>query len=446
MTTIDKLKYVAFVEMILAILTIVGIVFVITFFYDSGYLPPPFFDNPDDTFMDWYNTAHWVYKPGAYEQWRSIYPPFSFIFLRIFSNPSCYVDLNANARNCDVFGAYALAAFMVLNSLILYYIYVRDSKYTAIPRAIALGFGMPMLFAWERGNLILPCFTFFILGHGRLLKAGWVRWVCLAAAINFKPYLVVTVAGRVLRRQWRWAEGCAVSVILIYVVSFMLLGQGSPIDLLSDIFSFSQVSSVVQTSSLTYMSTYNSLLDILQQPIPIMHFVGSRPIELLESILPIAIGLGELGVIACFAGAVWRPNALPGYRLAALSMAVLLTVTNPGGYAAVFLFFFVFHERWNHPGQVVALICTYLLCVPGDHQFVGIAHLTKNSYLSGRTVGYNFGLTVGGFVKPALLLMVEYGLVAVSLSDILRTPSSIARRRVRALFVEPSANPVSDLT
>ena len=424
-------KFYSRAEKLLAFLIVIGVIQVIVFFTKNGYLPPPFFDDTTDTFMDWYNTAYWVYKPGAYDEWGSVYPPFSFVFLRFFSNPSCYAWNGAAARQCDQLGIFAISGFFLLNFVLLYKIFQKDVAGTAIPRAIALGLGLPMLYSWERGNLIVPCFTFFILGHGRLLKAGWVRWLCVAASINFKPYLVLALAGRVLRRRWRWLEGCAVAIVIVYAVSFMVFGQGNPIALFNNIAVFSQGSDVIRWSSIAYVSTLNAILDILKSPLPIMRFIGSRPIEAMESIFPAAIGLSEIGVLTCFAGAVWRPNAVPAYRLAALSMGLLLTVSNPGSYAAIFLFFFVFQERWEGPGQIVALIATYILCVPLDYEIVGIGHQIKDSYLSGRAVGYDTGLTVGAFLRPALMLLIQYGLVAASLRDIGRAPQPASRRHRR---------------
>lgn len=419
----NKLGGSRLVESVFAVLVLAGIVWVFFFFLSNGYLPPPFFDDTTDTFMDWYNSAYWVYHPGAYYTWGSVYPPFSFVFLRIFSTPSCYRDSEPIARSCDNLGANVLFAFVLINFIILYLIYRKTDPKTALPRAIAVGFGLPMLYAWDRGNLIIPCFTFFILGHGRLLKSAWARWFCLAASVNFKPYLVVTVLGGVLRRRWRWAEGCGVAIVTLYFASYAAFGQGSPIEVLKNIIGFSDYAPIIRLNSIVGASTYSALLQLLQSPYPIMRIIGSKPIELLELIIPIIERVGEVGALACIAAAIWRPKAFPAYRIAALFMVILLTVSSPGGYAEVFLFFLVFLERWKSAGQIIALVATYALCIPWDYQLVGIIHQIKYSYLSGHTVGYDMGLNLGAFVRPALLLMVEYGLIVASLSDIFWTSS-----------------------
>ena len=408
------------VEPTLAILVVAGVVWVSMFFLSNGYLPTPFFDDTSDTFMDWYNSAYWVYHPGAYVTWGSVYPPMTFLFLRLFSNPSCYVETEPIARHCDHTGVFVLCIFIVINLVLLYFIYRKSDPKTAIPRAISLALSLPMLFALDRGNLIVPCFTFFILGHGRFLKSAWIRWLCVAISINFKPYLIITVLGVVLHRRWRWAEGCAIVIVTLYAVCYVIFGQGSPAQILKNIGGFSGESPTIRLDSIIYSPTYIEILKLLKSPFPIVGIIGSKPIETMEFIFPVAMQIGEIGALVSIAGAIWKPNAVPAYRIAALAMALLLTVSEPGGYAYVFLFFLVFLERWKNPGQIMALVATYALCIPWDYQIVQIAHQLQYSYLSGLTVDYGMGINIGAFVRPALLLIVEYGLVVATLSDLIR--------------------------
>ena len=73
---------------------------------------------------------------------------------------------------------------------------------------------------------------------------------------------------------------------------------------------------------------------------------------------------------------------------------------------------------WDSVGRIAALVATYTLCIPWDFMLVRIIHAVAPSYLSGRTVGLDFGVTLGAMVRPALLLAIEFGLVAASLTEL----------------------------
>ncbi len=423
------------IEFLLATLILFATYKIAIFFFSAGYLPPPFFDEASDTFMDWYNTAYWAYRPGIYSEWMSVYPPLSFLFLRLFSIRACYNDDPFASRVCDPVGVWVITIFTVINVYLIYKDFKKADKINALPRTLALGLGLPALFAWERGNLIVPCFTLFILAHGRALRWTWLRWICFGAMANLKPYLVIVVIGKLIRRKWRWVEGCALACLLVYVVSYIVLGRGSPLELYADTVIFSGSPGSISLDFIEYATTYNSMLDILKTALPLMHFIGSRPMELVELVVPWAMKLGLVGVLLCYAMAVWKPYVLSSYRLSAMSIVLLLTISRgAGGYAELFLIYFVFQEKWEGIGKIVALVTAYILCVPMDFMIIKIIHAVTDSYLSGRAVGYDFGLTLGAVARPGLLLILEYALVAASLMDLYR---SVSLGRVHSIRAEP---------
>ncbi|WP_210766653.1 hypothetical protein [Caenibius tardaugens] len=81
---------------------------------------------------------------------------------------------------------------------------------------------------------------------------------------------------------------------------------------------------------------------------------------------------------------------------------------SPGGYTQVFLIFLIFLEPWDRPGPIVAIVCGYLLCIVGDIPLAQILQLTTTSWLSERTVNPAFGLTLGHFVRPGLIVLIVW--------------------------------------
>jgi hypothetical protein len=144
---------------------IVGLGDTIRRFFVDGKLPQPFIFDINDTFMDWFNTAYFAHENGTYDLWRSVYPPLSFVFLKVAGNGACYVNGPLPARDCDTFGIVAIFTFYVLGSALAWRAFHLQDASTAKFRGIAFALSLPWLFTLERGNLILVCFCFFVLAH-----------------------------------------------------------------------------------------------------------------------------------------------------------------------------------------------------------------------------------------------------------------------------------------
>ncbi len=176
-------------------------------FAQGGYLPQPFYYLVNDSFMDLYTTATWAHRGGAYTVWRTLYPPLSFDLLRLVTDAKCYLQGDLAGRRCDRAALGVLIAVALANAGLVLLSYRMSDPRTALPRALAVAAGLPMLYALERGNLLVPTFTAFALGTGPLIRSRWGRIVALAFSVNFKPYLLGVFLPAVARRDWRWLLG-----------------------------------------------------------------------------------------------------------------------------------------------------------------------------------------------------------------------------------------------
>jgi hypothetical protein len=388
----------------------------------DGYLPSPFLYAKSETFTDWYNTAYWANNAGAYSQWESVYPPFSFIFVKIFSKASCYVQSAYVGRDCDHQGYVLITLLTLVNFVLAWLTYRKVDRTTALPRALAVGLGLPVLYAWERGNLNVPCFTAFILGYGNLLRSTRLKTLFAAITFNFKPYLILAVAGRVVRRDWIWLEGCGLFIVMVYAASFAIFGSGDPVTLLKDTLGFTHTpDDFITWDLIDFTTTYNAMLLVLKSALPIIAYVGSAPVEAMQRAIPLLIRIGAVGVVVCLAYATLRPMTCSRGRISAIALLVFMSVSMaPGGYAAQFALFFVFYERGRGVGRILALAGAYLWCLPIDVSIVTLTRESNFSFLSQRVAMTEHGLTLGQLLRPGLLLLVEYGLVWASAGDILR--------------------------
>ncbi|RYE60054.1 MAG: hypothetical protein EOO82_03675, partial [Oxalobacteraceae bacterium] len=227
-----------YLEPLFAISVFVGIAYAMWHLFNYYYLPQPFFFDPMDAYMDWINSSQWGRDQGTWDVWQTIYPPLSFIFLDIFGIDKCYLSESKFARECDWLGVGTLHAFMILNMVLVSLTYLKIDRKTAVWRSIALGAGLPVLFAVDRGQLLIVCFTCFILGYGPLLRSTRLRWLAVGLAINFKPYLIASIFPQLLRRRWLWFEGALLATVAVYLVTYGILGRGTPKEIVDNLINF----------------------------------------------------------------------------------------------------------------------------------------------------------------------------------------------------------------
>jgi hypothetical protein len=389
-------------------------------FAADGYLPQPFYYLVKDSLMDLYTTATWAHRDGAYSVWRTLYPPLSFDLLRMVTNAKCYVHGDLAGRQCDRAAFAVLVAVFLANAGLVVWSYRLSDPRTALPRALAVAAGLPMLYALERGNLLIPCFTAFVLGTGTLVRSRWGRLFALAVSVNFKPYLLGVFLPAVARRDWRWLLSFGAIGLAIYVATFVVQGAGTPQELLSNIDIY-RAGNLDPWSNIYYATSY----------LPLARFISAH--QGVAALLPpwaaaafsfgvIAVmRLVQLAVAVCMIAAAIRPAGVHSRRFMALFTAMILTTVTNGssGYALIFLFFLVFFEPWRGAARIAILVSAYLLCLPIDWAFWPMMHGPAYSFLGGREVSVSFGVSLGQLLRPGLLLIVQVGLIVLNLDDIL---------------------------
>jgi hypothetical protein len=397
------------------------------FFLVEHYLPQPFLFDTNDTFMDWFNTALYAHKEGAFDVWRTVYPPLSFVFLRAFSIDSCY-GYPFSARDCDWVGITTITVSYLLDCLLAGIAFWRNDRNTALPRTLAFSFGLPLLFTLERGNLIIVCLIPFMMAYGKLLRSRLGHALAIAITINFKPYLVVPSLTFAVRRDWREMELTGLATIFVYLITLMIFGAGMPIEILDNLANFASLNSRgFQWQDFYFSTSYASTLALgAAVEAPILAFVPSRVIEIATWLLPALIASTQIAAFMGLAAAWLQPRAISLARNAALLAGAHLATKSPGAYALTFLIFLVFLERGRRPGQMIALVAAYSLSITYDQSIATVINSNAQSWLSGQAVQMRFGLAIGQFVRPALVILIVWGLAIDSV-----TQSILAHRRMR---------------
>lgn len=387
------------VEGVLAGIVLASLGYLAWQFHNLGYLPHPFQSNTDESLMDFFNTAYWSYRKDAYLDWHTVYLPAAFLFVRGFTQSRCYgVDAYA-ARTCDP-GASALIAIPYLLNFCLVFLSFRKSGHArAIARTTALCLGLPMLYGLELGNLIIPCFTFFVAAFGGLVRSERLRWFLIAMSINLKLYLLVLALPRLAAREWRWIWGTGILGMIIYLATYIGYGVGSPVAVVRDLLFYAE-----------HMPNQYAMQN---------HFsaLASTQLNAWNHIFPLLIYSGQAGVAACYAATLTVKRAISTTHLTILILTLLSTqaALHTSGYSAdytqVFLIFMIFWTYEKGPASLMLVIPAYLLCISTDVQFSPAIHSPVYSYWSQRWVMVKNGVALSQFARPALLLFIQYVLI-----------------------------------
>lgn len=412
------------VEPALAAAVVAGIAWCIGYLFINHYLPQPFLYDKSDTFGDWFNTATWARDNGVYDSWSSVYPPLSFVFLRLVGVDRCYstpsIDgLLAELRVCDWVGLWAIWLIFALNVVLVWRTFRKlDDPKTALPRTICVGLGLPMLDGVERGNLMLITFTCLILALGPILRSARLRWLFAGLAVNFKVYLIAAVIPLLLKRRWRWVECALVSVVLVYLCSYAILGYGTPAEIANNIFQFSN-GVIYNILDIWHATTYGPLISLMTEGnFPFAFFIGSQNVDRILLILPALQHLTQLSLIAAAVAAWMRPEVVPTYRVISIGLLFTMVTSDAGMYSIAYFMLFVMMEPWRGVGRRWAIVACYILALPLDIP-IGQLPSTAADFYVGNIRGFvdNY-VVVGPFIRPFIIMTIAMALSLTTIREV----------------------------
>lgn len=405
------------------------------FFGAYHHLPQPFFYEPSGTWMDWYSLTRWAHEAGAYEVEQSIYPPLSFVLMRVFSLSHCYALTHSEeARDCDWLGGVALVGCWLLNIALTFVAFRRIDRRTAIPRTFAMTCGFPMLYALERGNLLIFCYTCMLLAFGPLIRSARLRWLFAGVAVNFKVYLISAVFAPLLRRRWIAAEGMLLATVLVYLLTWFIMGEGSPAQVVRNVANYSTGFGAAAALDLWFPSTYIPVQTLLTGTFPLYSVMGSHDAEVIGIGVAVFTRTVQAAILAAAAAAWLRPEAVPPNRLVYLAVALALTTSEAGGYTEMLLLMFVFMERRRGAAKTAALLIAYWLSIPFDVTLGLVPPIVRYSWLSNQDVIVEFGVGLMSLLRPGLSMIIAVLLSAVTIRAVaadVRAQGWRGRRRFR---------------
>jgi hypothetical protein len=153
----------------------------------------------------------------------------------------------------------------------------------------------------------------------------------------------------------------------------------------------------------------------------------------------VALRAPQIVALGLVTFALFRPGAVEVRRLGALVACAAVTayVTGSAGYAQIFMVFLVLFEPWRGLTRKIIITAAYLICIPADVILLPLIHAPAYSFLGQRMVMADFGVSLGHFLRPALLLVIQWGLIALNIGD-LRRPGGQDSRHDDGLTCAPA--------
>src|SRR3989338_5513952 len=406
----------------LAILSIsVGFFYYVYYLMVNGYLTSPFVYDKSNTFMDLFNILYWANDDGRYTDWSSVYPPLSFLILRLISFVFAGGGHGTAAAMRDNF---PLVAGFFLIYLAVPAVVLKTKLWQGLPtnEKILIYFAIivstPMLFALERGNIIMLCPVLLALVLSRI---GFVRCLCIALLINIKPYFALLIIYYIARKNWK---GFATSVVLsglIFVFSGFVLYNHFLVffeTLLGfshskGMFSFKDVIALPSSISAFSYALKNPEGASIASGLLTTGLSTSFFTTGLSTIIAYIIEAAKWIVIAISLATLFTKSMV--MRDAEIFTLLVVAITNlgvwVGGYSLISYIvlipvFINLRENWLYI-SLLSVIAMPLDIIPITTNFIG----QQYSYLSNSYVDVQWSLGLGSVIRPianlVLLLMLS---------------------------------------
>lgn len=381
--------------LLVSIITISVIYFILSAVY-SGYLPGPFFYVKSDTFMDFHHIQYWTYDVGRYTDWGSIYTPFSFFLVSIFTS-----YFPGDAFHLREHSAAPLSIFLLVAiSFIAYF----QSKFTSIQNKyiwiFASLFSVPFLFAIERGNLLIYALL-FLLVSALNYKKNFVFSFFLAMAISLKIYLVALLFIPLLNFHFSKITLTLILVLVVNIMSANILGEASWLLFLDNIFEFSSDPKHYEWSYFSY--SYQNILLAFAALSPQYEDIGFLANALM---LLVVLMLFFLVSIKYLHLSVSAKNTERDTLQVLLLMLIMIVVKNSGGYTYILLFAFLPTIIFNRFSFYVFL----LLILPAEIVLMELDTILVESYISKDQVDIGRDVTLGMITRPLLFLVLYFSI------------------------------------
>ena len=196
-----------------------GVAFEKLFFYDTS-----------DTFMDFFNPIKFSLtgNPYDFKEMGADYPPIAYLIFRLlghFIPGSKHMD--AYQLRESQMGQVLLLLFTLICTLAMFYLTYRvfnGKEYEKLLFLLTLIFSLPLLFLFERGNILLLVvallMAFLVLRDSNNAVIREISLICLALAAGIKLYPAIFGLLLIVDKKYSQVVRCLIYGVVIFIVPF----------------------------------------------------------------------------------------------------------------------------------------------------------------------------------------------------------------------------------
>ncbi len=236
-------------------------------YFGNGSFVDTFFLRCGDLFMDYFNSIRDAAQgAGVYTVRKVIYPPLANLIFLIISQfaPHGFNQTSfANRKDWIYYPSAILLVtlFMMVCCLVLFCVFrekLKKSRLFSCIFAFFVIFNCPVLYMFERGNILILCFialaVFGFTYDSESKVKREISIIALAVAASLKLYPALFMWFFIADKRYKELFRCiAYTVLLIILPSFFFGGPACLITLLQNTFSFSSKPTTT-TSAITIIS------------------------------------------------------------------------------------------------------------------------------------------------------------------------------------------------
>lgn len=278
-----------------------------------------------------------------------------------------------------------------------------------------------MLWALDRGNVILITYIFVALAYGPLIKNSKIKAIFAGMAVNMKVYLIGPIFAMLLHRKWVWVEWAILSIFIVYCISYSVFGAGSPVEIYDNITSYADGLVINNPLDIWMASSLLPLVQLTNSDIfPTILILGSKATDIIDIFAPFMMRTGQFLVVMAAIACYLRPEVVPRSRMTMLSISVALFSTEVSAYTEILPILFLFFEPARGFLRKYSIAVAYIICIPLDINIGSVPPLVKETFFFQTTTIVQYNVQLGPFIRPVLMLSISVAMSLLTMVEVYR--------------------------